>query len=96
LFTRPPAAGRLLAATSVIPPNAPIYADDGAAVWLADRPLIQVLPSQLPPDRYIVIDRQDWKHRLQAHVARADEIALLSAGGRKLLVDDGRFQVWSP
>src|SRR5713101_2624246 len=96
LFTRTPAADRLLAATSAIPPNAPVYADDGAAVWLADRPLIQVLPSQLPSDRYIVIDRQDWKHRLQANVARADEIALLSASGRKLLVDEGRFQVWSP
>jgi len=96
LFTRTPATDRLLAATSAIPPNAPVYADDGAAVWLADRPLIQVLPSQLPSDRYIVIDRQDWKHRLQANVARADEIALLSASGRKLLVDDGRFQVWSP
>ncbi len=96
LFIRTPAADRLLASTSVIPPDAPVYADDGAAVWLADRPLIQVLPSQLPSDRYIVIDRQDWKHRLQANVARADEIALLSASGRKLLVDDGRFQVWSP
>src|SRR6266852_3592998 len=96
LFTRTPAADRLLASTSVIPPDAPVYADDGAAVWLADRPLIQVLPSQLPSDRYIVIDRQDWKHGLQANVARADEIALLSGSGRKLLVDDGRFQVWSP
>jgi len=96
LFTRPPAADRLLAATSVIPADAPVYADDGAAVWLADRRLIQVLPSQLPPDRYVVIDRQDWVHRLQANVARADEIALLAASGRRLLVDDGRFQVWSP
>jgi len=96
LFTRAPAADRLLAATSVIPPNAPVYADDGAAVCLVDGPLIQVLPSQLPSVRYIGIYRQDLKHRLQANVARADEIALLSASARKLLVDDGRFQVWSP
>src|SRR5467141_2021195 len=96
LFTRPPAADRLLAATSVIPADAPIYADEGGAVWLADCRLIQVLPSQLPPDRYVVIARQDWVHRLQANVARADEIALLAASGRRLLVDDGRFQVWSP
>jgi len=96
LFTRPPATNRLVAATSVIPPDAPVYADDGAAVWLADRRLVQVLPTQLPADRYIVIDREDWKHRLQASLARADEIALLRASGRRLLVDDGRFQVWSP
>jgi uncharacterized membrane protein len=96
LYTRPQAVDRLLAATRVIPSDAAVYADDGAAVWLANRRLIQVLPSQLPPDRYIVIDRQDWAHRLQAKAARADEIALLAASGRLLLVDDGRFQVWSP
>jgi len=96
LFTRPPAADRLLAATSVIPADAPVYADDGAAVWLADRRLIEVLPSQLPLGRYVVIDREDWAHRPQATAARADEIALLAASGRRLLVDDGRFQVWSP
>jgi uncharacterized membrane protein len=96
IYTRPPAVDRLLAAARVIPPDAAVYADDGAAVWLADRRLIQVLPSQPPPDRYIVIDRQDWAHRLQASKARADEIALLEASARRLLVDDGRFQVWSP
>src|SRR5260370_32339528 len=45
LFNRTPAAGRLLAATSVIPPNAPVSAHDGPAARLAARPLIQVLPS---------------------------------------------------
>lgn len=96
LFTRPPAADRLLLATRVIPPNAPVYADDGAAVWLASRQFIQVLPSQPPPERYVVVDRQDWDHRQQESVARADEIAVLQVSGRRLLVDDGRFQVWSP
>jgi hypothetical protein len=96
LYTRTPAVDRLLAATRVIPPNAPVYADNGAAVWLANRQSIQVLGSDLPPDRYIVVDRQDWAHRLQASAARADIIAKLEASGRRLLVDDGRFQVWSP
>jgi uncharacterized membrane protein len=96
LYTRPPAADRLLAATRVIPPDAPVYADNGAAVWLANRESIQVLGSDLPPDRYIVVDRQDWAHRLQASTARADIIAKLEASGRRLLVDDGRFQVWGP
>jgi hypothetical protein len=85
-----------MAAAKVIPADAPVYADDGAAVWLANRRQIQVLPSELPPDRYIVIDRQDWAHRKQAATARADTIALLAASGRRLLFDDGRFQVWSP
>jgi hypothetical protein len=96
LYTRPPAVDRLLAAARVIPPDAPVYADNGAAVWLANRQSIQVLGSDLPPDRYIVVDRQDWAHRLQASNARADIIAKLEASGRRLLVDDGRFQVWGP
>jgi uncharacterized membrane protein len=96
LFTRTPAVDRLLTATSVIPPDAPVYADDGSAVWLANRDLIQVMGSDVPPDRYIVIDRQDWKHRKQASIARGDVIAILAASGRHLLVDDGRFQVWGP
>jgi len=96
LYTRPPAADRLLRAAQVIPSGAPVYADDGAAVWLADRLDIRVIPSPLPPDRYVVIDRSDWAHRLQSDIARSDEIALLAASGRRLLADDGRFQVWSP
>jgi uncharacterized membrane protein len=96
LYTRTPAVDRLMAVTRVIPSDAPVYADAGVAVWLSDRLQIQVLGSDLPPDRYIVIDRQDWAHRLQASTARADTIAQLTASGRRLLVDDGRFQVWAP
>jgi uncharacterized membrane protein len=96
LYSRTPAVDHLMAAAKVIPADAPVYADDGAAVWLANRRQIQVLPSELPPDRYIVIDRQDWAHRKQAATARAETIALLAASGRRLLFDDGRFQVWSP
>ncbi|MFI5282138.1 MAG: DUF2079 domain-containing protein [Candidatus Dormibacterales bacterium] len=96
LYTQPPAADRLAIATQVLPSDAAVYADDGAAVWLADRLDIRVIPDPLPSDRYVVIDRSDWTHRQQAAIARSDEIALLSASGRRLLADDGRFQVWSP
>jgi uncharacterized membrane protein len=96
LYTRTPAVNRLLSTTSVIPPNAPVYADNGAAVWLANRQSIQVLGSDVPPDGYLVVDRQDWAHRLQASTARSDVIAKLEVSGRRLLADDGRFQVWSP
>src|SRR5260370_37917529 len=66
LFIRAPADDRLLAATSVIPANAPVYADDGAAVWLAGRRLVHVLPMQLPSHRYIVIDPQALQQRRPA------------------------------
>ena len=96
VYGRPPAAARLLAAAAVIPPGAPVYADDGAAVWLTDRTKVGTIPAQLAPEYYVVIDRQDWAHRAQAAAARADEIALMPGTGRRLLVDDGRFQIWSP
>jgi uncharacterized membrane protein len=96
LYDRPPAADRLLAATAVIPAGAPVYADDGAAVWLSDRTRIGILYDQPQRDRYIVIDRQAWAHRDDRAVGRADAIALMTTTGRRLLFDDGRFEVWSP
>jgi uncharacterized membrane protein len=96
LYARPPAAAQLLAATAVIPRGAPVYADDGTAVWLTDRTQIWILYDHPQPDHYVVIDRQAWAHRGDPFTARADAIALMAATGRRLLVDDGRFQVWSP
>jgi uncharacterized membrane protein len=98
LYTRPPAVAKLLVATRVIPNGAPVYADDGAAVWLTDRTEITTIPDQLAPDRYVVIDRQDWYHQGDPTPSRsrADVIARILATNRHLLVDDGRFQVWSP
>jgi uncharacterized membrane protein len=96
LYERPPAVDRLLSTTAVIPPGAPVYADDGAAVWLTNRTQIWILYDHPQPDHYVVIDRLAWGHRGDPVANRADAIALMSATGRRLLVDDGRFQVWSP
>lgn len=96
LYDRPPAAAQLLAATAVIPTGAPVYADDGAAVWLSDRTRIGILYERPQPDRYVVIDRQAWAHRGDRAAARADAIAPMLGTGRRILFDDGRFQVWSP
>jgi uncharacterized membrane protein len=96
LYSQPDAAARLLAATAVLPPNAPLYADDGAAVWLSDRTQISILYQDLQPDRYVVIDRKAWSHRGDPAANRADAVALMLATGRRLLSDDGRFEVWSP
>ncbi len=96
LYTRPPVADRLLAATQVIPPGAPVYADDGTDVWLTDRTRIAQIPARFQPDRYVVIDLQDWTHRADPAAGARQTIARTQATGRRLLVDDGRFQVWSP
>jgi uncharacterized membrane protein len=96
LYGQPPAADRLLAATRVIPSGAPVFADDGAAVWLTDRTWIAIWYDQPTPDRYVVIDRLAYAHRGDRVADRTDAIAQLLASGRRLLADDGRFQVWSP
>jgi hypothetical protein len=96
LYSQPPATDRLLAVTTVIPQGAPVFADDGAVVWLTDRTLVAIWYDQPTPDRYVVIDRQSFAHRGDPVAGRADAIAQLQASGRRLLADDGRFQVWSP
>jgi uncharacterized membrane protein len=96
LYGQPPAADRLLAATRVIPSGAPVFADDGAAVWLTDRTWIAIWYDQPTPDRYVVIDRLAYAHRGDRVADRTDAIAQMLASGRRLLADDGRFQVWSP
>jgi uncharacterized membrane protein len=93
LYTQPSVASTLLRAAKDIPPEAPVYADDGAAVWLTNRTLVQTIPPELAPDRYVVIDRRDWLHR---GLFATDEIARAAASGRRLLFDDGRFSVWGP
>jgi hypothetical protein len=80
----------------VIPPGAPVYADDGTDVWLTDRTKIAQIPVELEPDRYVVVDLQDWTLRDSAAEAGRHSSARMLATGRHLLVDDGRFQVWSP
>jgi hypothetical protein len=37
-----------------------------------------------------------YAHRGDQVADRTDAIAKLQASGRRLLADDGRFQVWSP
>ena len=96
LYAQPAVADRLLAATRVIPSGAPVYADDGTDVWLSDRTHIAQIPEPLLPDRYVVVDLQDWTLRYDPGEAARHSSARMLATGRRLLVDDGRFQVWSP
>ena len=96
LYDQPSAADRLLAATSVIPADAAVYADDGAAVWLSNRVHVTTLGGTPRPDSYIVIDRDAYAHRGDPVPDRADVIAQMQQSGRRLLGDDGRFQVWGP
>jgi uncharacterized membrane protein len=90
-----PALGRLLACTAALPANAPVAVDDDAAAPLAARPLEQPLTYVGPAD-WVVVDRAGPLPGYVNLAARAQHLAALPAEGRRLLCDDGRFQLWSP
>ena len=96
LYAQLPVVDRLLAATRVIPSGAPVYADDGTDVWLSDRTQIAQISEPLLPDRYVVVDLQDWTLSYEPGEGARHSSARMLATGRRLLADDGRFQVWSP
>ena len=96
LYTRPNTVAELMTATSMIPADAPVNADDGLAVWLANRHTINDFPDHVNASCYVVIDHQPY---LSGPTHPAERLAALNAlptSGRRLLFDDGRFQVWSP
>ena len=60
LYSRPNTVAKLQAATAMIPADAPVSADDGLAVWLANRHTINDFPDQLDASCYIVLDHQPY------------------------------------
>ena len=80
----------------MIPANAPVSADDGLAVWLANRHTINDFPDKLDATCYVVLDHQPYISGPTDPVQRLAAIDQLASSGRRILFDDGRFQVWSP
>jgi uncharacterized membrane protein len=93
-FMREPGLSRLAAIVSVIPSGAPVAADDDVAAPLASRAEVRVLPS-LCSSCYVVVDRDPGSQTFMTPEQRAALLAKLPQT-RRLLADDGRFQVWSP
>lgn len=96
LYSKPNTVAELLSATSMIPPGAPVNADDGLAVWLANRHTINDFPDRLDASCYVVLDHQAYLSGPTHPDQRLVAINALPNSGRRLLFDDGRFQVWSP
>ena len=80
----------------MIPANAPVNADDGLTVWLANRHTINDFPDHLDGSCYVVLDEDPYLSGPTNPQQRQDAINGLRSSGRRLLFDDGRFQVWSP
>jgi len=96
LYSRPNSVAELQAATAMIPANAPVNADDGLTVWLANRHTINDFPDHLDGSCYVVLDEDPYLSGPTNPQQRQDAINGLRSSGRRLLFDDGRFQVWSP
>jgi uncharacterized membrane protein len=96
LYSWPNSVAELRKATEVIPAGAPVNADDGLAVWLANRHTINDFPDSLDNSSYVVIDTQAYLSGPTDPVKRQAALDHLPNSGRRLLYDDGRFVVWSP
>ena len=96
LYSHPNLVAELRTATSMIPSNAPVNADDGLAVWLANRHTINDFPDRLDATCYVVLDREAYLSGPTHPDQRQAAIDQLPASGRTMLFDDGRFVVWSP
>ena len=90
-----PALIRLLTCTRQLPQAAAVAADDPVSAPLAARHLLAPTAAALPAD-YVVVDRVGHEPSYVDRAGRARTIAGLPSGGRRLLCDDGRFQLWSP
>jgi hypothetical protein len=80
----------------MIPADAPVNADNGLAVWLANRHTINDFPDRLDATCYVVIDDTPYISGPTHPAERQAALDQLATSGRRLLFEDGRFQVWSP
>ena len=96
LYSRADTLSELQTATAMIPATAPVSADDGLAVWLANRHTINDFPDKLDGTCYVVLDHQPYISGPTNPAQRLAAIDQLANSGRHVLFDDGRFQVWSP
>lgn len=96
LYSRPNTVVELFNATAMIPDNAPVNADGGLAVWLANRHTINDFPDRLDGSCYVVIDHDAYLSGPTNPTLRRQVLDGLPYSGRHILFDDGRFQVWSP
>ncbi len=96
VYSKPNAVAQLQNAASVIPADAPVNADAGLDIWMANRHTINDFPDMLDASSYVVIDQNYYLGNNTSLVKRQAAADALPGSSRRLLFDDGRFQVWSP
>jgi uncharacterized membrane protein len=95
-YTWPNTLAELRTATVMIPPAAPVSADNGLAVWLANRHTINDFPDRLCDACYVVIDHRPYISGPVDPIKRQAALDALPSSGRHILYEDARFEVWSP
>ena len=85
LYAHPDTVAQLRAATRIIPADAPVDADDGLTVWLANRHTINDFPDRLSDDDYVVIDRIAYLSGPTSPTTRLRYLATLPSSGRRVL-----------
>jgi uncharacterized membrane protein len=95
-YTWPNTLAELRTATVMIPPAAPVSADNGLAVWLANRHTINDFPDRLCDACYVVIDHRPYISGPVDPIKRQAALDALPSSGRHILYQDARFEVWSP
>jgi len=95
-YVWPNTLAELRTATQMIPPTAPVSADNGLAVWLANRHTINDFPDRLCDGCYVVIDHRPYISGPVDPIKRQQALDALPSSGRHLLYEDSRFEVWSP
>ena len=96
LYARPDSVAQLSQATRMIPADACVSADPGLAVWLANRVQINDFPDMLSRSCFVVLDENPYISGPTDPAVRQDAREALPSSGRRIVYDDGRFQVWSP
>jgi hypothetical protein len=96
VYSHPNAVAELRIATDMVPADAPVNADPGLTVWLANRRTINNFPNRLDATSYVVIDHEAYFSGATQPKGRKAAIDALPGGGRSVLYDNGRFQVWGP
>lgn len=95
---RPARMDRLKVTAAVVPADAILATDEGLVAPLAARSDIRRLTTgSLPPaDQYVVMDRTAWSPTGLVQGRHDEMLAVLLAGDRPVLADDGEFIVWGP
>jgi hypothetical protein len=95
-YQLPNLAPELRRAATVIPEGAPVAADDGLTPWLAARAHINGFPDPRQAGEYVVVEVDPYEPNATRRTQHRAAVVELASSGRRLLYDDGRFQVWSP